>query len=200
MCSGRTGAWFAVHIISCERDCLARGCVSPSQLSEMAGYGVDRITGFVNLRSEDQKKIRVALALKRVDPSDLPAAAQVLAVPSSSQTLPPSSQPPASSQPPLSQTVSSTPSVSGPSQKKRKAAFEAAMAASQPTPSQRMVRPAQPVGIRKINVPIGTTWEEGAEDDAPADEPLEELYCTMKSNVVGIQYYKGEYSPFCTYV
>lgn len=58
---------------------------------------------------------------------------------------------------------------------------------SQAGPSQQQQQ--QPV--KRVQGPGNTTWEEGAMDDAPEEEPVDELYCTMTSSVVGIQYYKG---------
>ncbi|KAI0049881.1 hypothetical protein FA95DRAFT_1588021 [Auriscalpium vulgare] len=182
------------------------GCVTTKELGTMAGYGVERVTGFHNLRAEDQKKVRMALAMRRIDPADVYGAAEAaVPMPSSSQTAsqPPSSQPPMSSQPPASsqpslsqpassQPGSSTPSGPGPSQKKRKAMYEAQFGASQPSMTQPTATGSSSYhGVRRPNAPAGTTWEEGAEDDQPDAEPIDELYCTMVSKVVGIQYYNG---------
>ncbi|TFY66346.1 hypothetical protein EVG20_g4743 [Dentipellis fragilis] len=195
--------WYSVH----------RGCLTPTILAQLAGYGVHRISGFGSLRSEDQHKIRRALASRRIDPEDIPesakAPAALIPAPSSSQP-PPSSQvsePPSSSQPSMSQSApTSTPvaSGSGPSQRKRKAELDAAFAEAErslsaPGGSQPKPLASQPgaprmsayEGVRKINNPAGATWEEGVENDAPPEESIDELYCTMSTNVVGVQYYKG---------
>ncbi|KAA1471714.1 hypothetical protein DENSPDRAFT_837772 [Dentipellis sp. KUC8613] len=186
------------------------GCLTPTILAQLAAYGVHRISGFGNLRSEDQHKIRRALAARRIDPADIPesakAPAALAAAPSSSQP-PPSSQvsePPSSSQPSMSQSAStSTPAASGsgPSQRKRKAELDAAFAdaerslsapgGSQPKPLAGQPGASRASGERKTNNPVGATWEEGMENDAPPEESIDELYCTMSTNVVGVQYYKG---------
>lgn len=64
------------------------------------------------------------------------------------------------------------------------------MAAGQ-GPSHSQAGPSQQQPVRRVQGPGNTTWEEGAMDDAPEEEPVDELYCTMTSSVVGIQYYKG---------
>jgi SWI/SNF-related matrix-associated actin-dependent regulator of chromatin subfamily A3 len=44
----------------------------------------------------------------------------------------------------------------------------------------------------------GAAWEEGADAEEVVEEQVDELYCTLSSSVVGIQYYKGAclYYPF----
>lgn len=174
--------------------------MTPQILASLPVQGVAHISGFENLRAEDQKKVRMALVTRRIDPADVPESARpglpppTPNTPSSSQNVPASSQVTA---PPSSQASASQGQGPGPSQKKRKAAFEAAMAAgptqgsshshSQAGPSQQQ----QPT--RRVQGPGNTTWEEGAMDDAPEEEPVDELYCTMSSSVVGIQYYKGAF-------
>lgn len=175
--------------------------MTPQILASLAVQGVNHISGFANLRAEDQKKVRMALVTRRIDPADIPESARPglglgpappalnNITPSSSQNMPASSQVTA---PPSSQPSASQGQGPGPSQRKRKAAFEAAMAAgqgsahSQAGPSQQQQQP-----VKRVQGPGNTTWEEGAMDDAPEEEPVDELYCTMTSSVVGIQYYKG---------
>lgn len=183
-----------------------RGCVTPQILANIATHGITLVSGFSNLRAEDQRKVRMALATRRIDPADIPESARpgplpgppALNTPSSSQAGPASSQvtaPPSSqvTAPTSSQTAptSSQQGAAGPSQKKRKAALEAAMAAGA-GPSQHVAHPP----VRRMQGPGNTTWEEGAEEDVPEEDPVDELYCTMSSSVVGLQYYKGAYVSF----
>ncbi|KAJ2925137.1 hypothetical protein H1R20_g11960, partial [Candolleomyces eurysporus] len=53
------------------------GCVTPAILNLLAGVTVDRIIGFKDLDSSDQQKVRLAVSLRRVDPSDVPTTAKV---------------------------------------------------------------------------------------------------------------------------
>jgi SWI/SNF-related matrix-associated actin-dependent regulator of chromatin subfamily A3 len=76
-------------------------------------------------------------------------------------------------------------SVSGPNHKKRKAALEA----SQPAGSH--VPPPQTSGSIKLQ-PLAE--EEIEEDESQEEEPRDEVYCTMMTKIVGIQYYQGKQS------
>ena len=173
--------------------------MTPQILASLAAYGVERTIGFASLRPEDQKKVRLPLATRRIDPADIPESAKSArsqnAAPSSSQNGPPSSQPtaPPSSQPSASQGAAPS---GDPNRKKRKAAIEAAIVSSRGPGASQVPTPAYP-SARRIQGPGNTTWEEGALEDTPEEEPVDELYCTMVSSVVGIQYYKGTEEDFC---
>ncbi|KAF7376249.1 DNA repair protein rad5 [Mycena sanguinolenta] len=119
------------------------GCVTPTQLNELAKLTMDRVAGFDQLSPADQAKIRTAISRRSVDPSDVPETARVPAVPS---------------------------------QKRRRAEFEASQAASS---SQATV------------VSSGQQPVEEEEDEFVEVEPPDELYVTMQTDVVGIQYYSG---------
>ncbi|THH19092.1 hypothetical protein EW146_g2018 [Bondarzewia mesenterica] len=149
---------------------------------------------YIGRAIELTRKVRMpvrALATRRIDPADIPETAKL---PAQAESLP-------SSRPSLSQDHPSASSTPGPSQKKRKAAlkrkaaFEAAMAASQgSTPSTPQASTSQPSGyrgVRKLNLPVDMRRKKGVENDAPKKEPRDELYCTMGTSIVGIQYYKG---------
>ena len=106
-------------------------------------------------RPEDQGKIRLAVGLRRVAEADIPESAKKAPAASSSDGAP------------------------GPSQKKRKATFEASYGSSQPSASQ----PLRHQHSQVIEI------EE--DEDQPEEESRDELYCVLKTNIVGVQYYKG---------
>ncbi|KAI0093185.1 SNF2 family N-terminal domain-containing protein [Irpex rosettiformis] len=163
----------------------------------MAMVGVENISGFTDLRSEDQTRVRIAISLRRVNPQDVP----------------PSAKAPASTT--ASQDASGSAAASIPSQKKRKAAFEASYRSQQGIPqpgqsqsqtptlaqvparvqmqmqtqSQSQTRP-QATG-RGSNASQAIVVEDEVEEVVPDDQPIDELYVTMRINVVGIQYYEG---------
>ncbi|TCD63046.1 hypothetical protein EIP91_006059 [Steccherinum ochraceum] len=146
------------------------GCVTHDILVQLARTGLETISGFTSLSHEDQSKIRLAVGLRRVDPEDIPASAKA-----------PSS------------TIGAAPLTPGPSQKQRKAAFQAAQAAGA-SPSQSQSRPAssaQP--LRRIVEPTATqiAEDEAASADVPQDDSVDEEIVSMRASVVGIQYYKG---------
>lgn len=93
----------------------------------------------------------------------------------------------------------STASTSGTSQanekKKRKASFiePPSFASTSATPSAVVVTPAPRVPSA-IYPPTASQVIEAAEEadvGSPEDEPLEELYTTLQTSIVGVQYYKG---------
>lgn len=113
-------------------------------------------------RYEDQQKVRRAIAVQSVDPADVPAAAKV--------ATPPVMMPGPSSGALAGQKRKHQPDVAGTSQ-----------SFSQMTiPNGKGVQNAR-----------GTPGDE--EDElAPAEpESVDELYCVLKSSIVGVQYYKG---------
>ncbi|KAK1224593.1 hypothetical protein PQX77_012488 [Marasmius sp. AFHP31] len=52
------------------------GCVTPGILMELAVAGLEDVHGFSQLKPSDQQKIRKAVAMRRVDPSDIPQSAR----------------------------------------------------------------------------------------------------------------------------
>jgi hypothetical protein len=56
---------------------------------------------------------------------------------------------------------------------------------------QNMVMPSPAVAAFRQAAIGGTTWEEGADAGEVVDQQVDELYCSLSSNVVGVQYYKG---------
>ncbi|KAI9442268.1 SNF2 family N-terminal domain-containing protein [Lactarius indigo] len=144
------------------------GCVTPQLLGTLSKYGVERITGFSSLHAEDQARVRLALKTRRVAPANNTHA-------SPSQPVPqPSQQTSTQMHPPL------------PNEKKRKAVTVSDVVQSQnaaaPSPTQAAVRRAA-MG--------GAAWEEGADAEEVVEQQVDELFCTLSSNVVGVQYYKG---------
>ncbi|KAI0334969.1 hypothetical protein GY45DRAFT_967409 [Cubamyces sp. BRFM 1775] len=158
------------------------GCVTPDILTKLAGVRLETIPGFMNLYPADQSKVRLAIGLRRIDPSDIPASAK---------------------------TPDPALSTAGPSQRKRKAQYEASMAASQGSPpgsSQPGLPPSsssQPSSsqpLRRVSgLPPGASLPQRLEEedieDFPEEESRDELYVMLKTNVVGIQYYKGLVGP-----
>ncbi|KAH8119200.1 SNF2 family N-terminal domain-containing protein [Phellopilus nigrolimitatus] len=144
------------------------GCVTPAILQNLAVLDLERIPGFRGLRPSDQAKIRQAIARKRVDPTDVPESAK-----SSSITQP---------------TQTSSPVKT---QKKRKADSLAG-----PSSSQTRV----PSSSQSVNdggtITQGNVIEiDDNDEEYSEEEPKDELYCMMSSQVVGVQYYKGLVGP-----
>lgn len=137
--------------------------MTPQILGKISSYGVTRVAGFSGLRAEDQERVRLALKKRSVDLVDLTGSA-------SSSSLPKPSQ------------VTATPL----SPKKRKAATIAG-----PSQVQNVVTPSPAVAAFRQAAVGGTAWEEGADAGEVVDEQVDELYCSLSSNVVGVQYYKG---------
>jgi SWI/SNF-related matrix-associated actin-dependent regulator of chromatin subfamily A3 len=144
-----------------------RGCVTPQILGKIASYGVERVAGFLSLRAEDRERVHLALKRRRVDTTDLAES------PSSSQPIPQPSQITSTQTPVPSTTKRKADSVPGPSRDRNMAT---------PSPTQAAARQAA-MG--------GAAWEEGADAEEFVEEQVDELYCTISSSVVGIQYYKG---------
>jgi SWI/SNF-related matrix-associated actin-dependent regulator of chromatin subfamily A3 len=146
-----------------------RGCLTPQILGNISSYGVQRVAGFSSLGLEDQARVRLAIKKRRVDPTDLPGAASASGSKSGSQP---------------SQVAAAQPPAQNP--KKRKAE-----AAPGPSRVQNVAAPSPTQAAARQAAIGGTAWEEGADAEEVADEQVEELFCTVSSNVVGIQYYKG---------
>ena len=159
--------------------------MTPAILGNILKYGVESCAGFSYLRAEDKERVLEALKNRRVDPSNAtgPASAST----SSSKPVP---------APPPSQ-VTATQQSSSPNTKKRKAE-----AAPVPGPSltQNVVAPSPTQAAYRQAAMGGMAWEEGADAREVVAEQVDELYGTLSSNVVGVQYYKGEcVSPLLCY-
>lgn len=137
--------------------------MTPQILGNLSSYGVERIAGFSSLSAEDKGRVRLAIRNQRVDPADV----------IESHPVSQPSQVTATQLPPPSPRKRKADAIPGPSRVKDTAA---------PSPTQAAARQAA-IG--------GTAWEEGADAEDVADQQVDELYCTLSSNVVGIQYYKG---------
>ncbi|KZT56200.1 hypothetical protein CALCODRAFT_497639 [Calocera cornea HHB12733] len=136
----------------------------------MAAAGVANIEGFGRLKTEDQQKVRAALSSRTIDPADYPTNVTVMPLaPSSSQAVPSSSQ---------------TATSAGTSRsRKRKADTSDPPSSSQTAASQvasSAIMPSQATELRR---------DEDIYDDDDID--ADEVYVTMTSQVVGIQYYHG---------
>lgn len=144
---------------------INRGCVTPDILRQLAAHNVDRIPGFQELKVSDQAKVRQALARRHVDPADIPETAK----PPGSQTTP------AASSQPAQVTASKTSQKRGANVLEPHSSQLSASALSAPSSSQ-------------IN-----DDEELNADESNVEETRDELYCVLKTQVVGIQYYSGKY-------
>ncbi|CDO69292.1 hypothetical protein BN946_scf184976.g11 [Trametes cinnabarina] len=156
------------------------GCVTRDILEKLASLKLESIPGFMDLYPADQSKIRLAVGLRRVDPADIP---------------------------PTAKAQDSAFSTPGPSQRKRKFRYEASLSqGSPPTSSQSFVPPpsssqpslSQP--LRRISglspgIPYSQRYQEEEVEDIPEEESRDELYVMLKTNVVGVQYYKGLVGP-----
>jgi SWI/SNF-related matrix-associated actin-dependent regulator of chromatin subfamily A3 len=109
---------------------------------------------------------------ERVDPADVPLTAKV-ATPSAAHVTPSTSQTPALRQ------------------KKRKAAFE------QAAPSNSRLSSGKPA-VRTATRPIMYDDEDDDEVTIIEHDSVDVLYCTLRTSIVGVQYYKGE--SFCRFV
>ncbi|KAI0344734.1 hypothetical protein BDW22DRAFT_1354880 [Trametopsis cervina] len=143
------------------------GCVTHAILAGLAVAGIEKVPEFNSLRPEDQSRIRIAVGLRRVDPRDIPESAKAPAASTSA--------------------ASASASGPGPSQKKRKAAFEAAYG-SQPTLPQPPGGTSATQGTSRAEAIM---LDDDDEEVVPDDQPIDELYVTLRTNIVGIQYYKG---------
>jgi SWI/SNF-related matrix-associated actin-dependent regulator of chromatin subfamily A3 len=168
---------------------LVRGCVTPDILEKLARVKLERVPGYKTLRCvsfalcmrapsaqvkglfcpcrpEDQAKIRMAVGLRRVDPADIPLSAKHPVAASGG--------------------VPGQPSASTSAAQKRKAPEstpQAGPSRSQPTASQ---------GVRSSGGTRTIRIDDDIEEVVPEQEEVkDELYVSLLTNVVGIQYYKG---------
>ncbi|KAG6378256.1 putative DNA repair protein rad5 [Boletus reticuloceps] len=126
-------------------------------------------------RSEDQKKVRRAIAVQCVDPADVPASTKV-AAPPAMMPMPGSSMPGPSSG-----------AMAMVGQKRKYQADD--MAASQSFGQSSFPNHNGAQGAR------GSFGEEDEEVATNEPEPADELYCVLKTSIVGVQYYKGLVGP-----
>jgi SWI/SNF-related matrix-associated actin-dependent regulator of chromatin subfamily A3 len=115
----------------------------------------------ITLSPQDQQKIQLAISLRRINAEDIPESAKVN---------------------PSSSGINHEPN-SAPSGKKRKADEHV----SQTTASQ--ARNSHPSGSQIV--PPSTQLVQDDSMEEAAEEVKDELYCTLVTSVVGIQYYKG---------
>ena len=140
-------------------------------LGTLNNYGINRVIGFSSLRTEDQARVRQALKTRRVDPvtGTQPS--------SSSRAISQPSQP------------ASHPPMPTPNKKKRKAETASDVLQTQNVPNVAAPSPTQAAARRAITG--GAAWEEGTDADEVVEVQDDELFCTVSSKVVGVQYYKG---------
>lgn len=140
-------------------------------LGTLNNYGINRVIGFSSLRTEDQARVRQALKTRRVDPvtGTQPS--------SSSRAISQPSQP------------ASHPPMPTPNEKKRKAETASDVLQTQNVPNVAAISPTQAAARRAITG--GAAWEEGTDADEVVEVQDDELFCTVSSKVVGVQYYKG---------
>ncbi|KAG6918560.1 hypothetical protein DXG01_013650 [Tephrocybe rancida] len=141
------------------------GCVTPAILGELSALNTDNIVGFNALLPQDQQTIKMAISLRRINPLDIPASAK---------------------------TRLAAPAPVGlserPSQRKRKAEQDR-LAVSQAVTTSAM--PSKP-----LIAPSATQIaEDEVMEESPEEDVVDELFCNMNTNVVGIQYYKGLVGP-----
>jgi SWI/SNF-related matrix-associated actin-dependent regulator of chromatin subfamily A3 len=90
--------------------------------------------------------------------------------------------------------ATSTPTLSQGSQAvKRKTSDRHFPAPSQPGPSSQTLSSQHPAILTPGLVPSSQTIEIDDDEGDDEDEPgVDELYCQMKTNIVGVQYYQGD--------
>ncbi|RDB25140.1 DNA repair protein rad5 [Hypsizygus marmoreus] len=141
------------------------GCVTPAILSQLAMLTMGSISGFQGLTPQDQQKIRLAISLRRIDPADVPESAKAKPV--------------------------TTPAAAGPSarpsQQKRKAEHDLLSASQSSSTSPPLATQIVRDATRRV--------EDEPMEEVDEEEVKDEVYCTMNTNVVGIQYYKGLVGP-----
>ncbi|KAF8502088.1 SNF2 family N-terminal domain-containing protein [Russula emetica] len=150
------------------------GCVTPQTLGNISKYGVERCAGFSDLRPEDRERVREALKKRSVDPTDVTGCATA----SSSKPVPV----------PQPSQVTATQQSSAPNTKKRKMD---AVPVPGPSQTQNVVAPSPTQAAYRQAAIGGMAWEEGADAREVVDQQVDELYGSLSSNVVGVQYYKG---------
>lgn len=150
------------------------GCVTPQILGNILKHGVETCAGFSSLRPEDRERVRKALKDRRVDPTDVTGSAHAS-----------SSKPVLEPQP---SQVTATQQLSPSNTKKRKA--EAVLDPGQ-SQTKNVAAPSPTQAAYHQAAIGGMAWEEGTDALEVVDQQVDELYGTITSNVVGVQYYKG---------
>jgi SWI/SNF-related matrix-associated actin-dependent regulator of chromatin subfamily A3 len=172
---GKLERYLACAHILISRSPRVRGCVTPQILGNISKYGIERCAGFSDLRTEDRERVREALTKRHVDlTADTGSAAA-----SSSKPVPV----------PQPSAVTAIQQSSAPSTKKRKAED---VPVPGPSQTQNAVAPSPTQAAYRQAAIGGMAWEEGADAREVVDQQVDELYGTLSSNVVGVQYYKGE--------
>lgn len=176
---------------------LFRGCVTPSILVQLGALNnLDSINGFKDLQTADKSKVRTAIANKKVAEEDIPPTARNVS-------------------------VSHLDNIAPANSKKRRAQEDTSSGSkariSPPSHSQSHLDNITPANIKKRKAQEDTSSGSKAripppshsqpplfdvEDDEvdSSEEARDELYCTLDTNVVGLQYYSGMSSvfSFCT--
>ncbi|KAG7446219.1 uncharacterized protein BT62DRAFT_103756 [Guyanagaster necrorhizus] len=157
------------------------GCVTPAILGQLALENLDNIHGFRDLRRAkffSQGFAQINSFFRSDDQHKIRKA--VLERRVDPVDIPPSAQT-------VNSTSMNTSATNIPSQKKRKALQEAASqsASSSQRPSLSACPPSSSPPV--VEIP--------AENETPEDEAADELYSTMRTNVVGLQYYPGLVGP-----
>ncbi|KAG9003678.1 hypothetical protein FRB93_010899 [Tulasnella sp. JGI-2019a] len=160
------------------------GCVTPKILQSLKDKGIQRLSGFAALRFEDREKVTNAITGGRVATEDVPAHLNVAALPNRTQMASSSQTQQTSSS---SQTQPESQIHTNSKSKKRKnqedgSAENAAASSSQPTASSSNAPPPATQIIAERDI-----------DDLDQDETedQDEVYATVPSKVVGVQYYTG---------
>ena len=130
------------------------------------------------MRLGDRERVREALTKRCVEPT----AGTGSAAASSSKPVPV----------PQPSEVTAVQQSSAPSTKKRKAED---VPVPGPSQTQNVVAPSPKQAAYRQAAMGGMAWEEGADAHEVVDQQVDELYGTLFSNVVGVQYYKGECVP-----
>jgi SWI/SNF-related matrix-associated actin-dependent regulator of chromatin subfamily A3 len=149
--------------------------VTPPILGNILKHGVESCAGFSHLRAEDKARVLEAMKNRRVDPTDVTGSASA-----SSSNAVPAPQP---------SQVTATQQSSSPNTKKRKAED---VIVPGPSQTKNVVAPSPTQAAYRQAAIGGMAWEEGADAREAVEEQVDELYGTLSSNVVGVQYYKGE--------
>ncbi|TFK73969.1 hypothetical protein BDN72DRAFT_789912 [Pluteus cervinus] len=147
------------------------GCVTSAILTQLARVKLDSVEGFSELAFADQQKIRTAASKGHVDLADIPSSAKV------------QSQPRPANHPTASRGA-------------RAVVVKTTAARDLPPSATISTQPSNSFVKRKLPDDILPNKKDESDEAARAEpESQDELYCTLPTNVVGIQYYDGLVSP-----